>query len=153
MATEIERKFLVGGPGWKSGVRSKHSIRQGYLVSTERITVRVRIIDEKAATLTVKTAQATGVRNEYEYEIPVRDAGEIIRNCTGAIICKERHLIPSGSYTWEVDEFLGEHSGLVIAEIELPAVDTLFEKPDWIGAEVTADPRFYNSTLARRRAA
>lgn len=145
MAKEIERKFLVTGDGWRQakGVR----YRQGYLHTDQERSVRVRINDDKAY-LTIKGTTVGATRLEFEYEIPGQDAQEILDElCERPLIEKNRHKIEHGGLTWEVDEFLGENEGLIIAEIELESEDQAFEKPDWLGQEVTGDPRYFNVNL------
>jgi adenylate cyclase len=112
-------------------------------------TVRVRIEGERAV-ITIKSKSTGATRGEWEYEIPVPDAAELLeRLCEQPLVEKVRHRIRYGRHTWEVDEFQGENAGLVVAEIELGSEDEAFEKPDWIGQEVTGDPRYYNSSLIR----
>jgi len=148
MATEVERKFLVTGTGWQQQSTNSYAIRQAYLAFTDAATIRVRIIDGMNARLTIKSANPGAVRSEFEYPVPVRDAEELFRLRTGLIIEKRRYVVPAGSLQWEVDVFEGVHQGLVIAEIELPRIDTTFDRPEWLGAEVTGDARYYNSLLA-----
>ena len=145
MATEIERKFLVDGTGWRqgSGVR----LSQGYLNRDKHRTVRIRIAGDSAF-LTVKSAPQGATRAEFEYEIPVADAQQMLRFSDGPIIEKIRHKIVHDGFTWDVDEFLGDNAGLVMAEIELLSEDQPFSRPLWLGREVTHDSRFYNSNLA-----
>jgi adenylate cyclase len=112
-------------------------------------TVRVRIEGERAV-ITIKSKSTGATRGEWEYEIPVPDAAELLeRLCEQPLVEKIRHRIEHAGHTWEVDEFLGENAGLVVAEIELGSEDEAFEKPAWIGQEVTGDPRYYNSSLIR----
>ncbi len=151
MAKEIERKFLVAGEGWRERAEGGRSLRQGYLAVTEKLAVRVRILDDAEARLTFKSAEAGTTRAEFEYPIPLDDARDLLTLATGIVIEKRRHLVPLGGLTWEVDVFEGAHAGLVIAEIELPAEDTPFERPDWLGREVTEDRRYYNASLALER--
>jgi adenylate cyclase len=147
MGTEIERKFLVKGDGWRGGAGVLY--RQGYLSRAPRCTVRARVAGGKAF-LTVKGESTGAVRSEFEYPIPVADAEEMLATLSdGPVIEKHRYRIPQGELVWEVDEFLGANFGLVVAEIELPAADHPFEKPAWVGQEVTGDVRYYNSTLAQ----
>ena len=144
MAAEIERKFLVK-EGWRpqtEGVR----IAQGYLSSVPERTVRVRIKGEKGF-LTVKGRNEGIRRAEFEYEIPLLDAETMLTLCEQPLIEKRRCLVPYGGFTWEVDVFAGANEGLIVAEIELPQEDAVFEKPDWIGQEVSGDVRYYNSSL------
>ena len=147
MAIEIERKFLVRDHSWKEGVTGK-LYRQGYLSREKGRTVRVRRVGEKAF-LTVKGAGDGLSRPEYEYEIPVADGQELLDTlCEQPLIEKIRYLVHHAGMIWEVDEFLGENSGLVVAEIELSSPEQSFEKPPWLGIEVTGDPRYYNSCLS-----
>lgn len=150
MAVEIERKFLVAGDGWRGGVKRSSELRQAYLRRGGRASVRVRIRDGVRATLTIKSASAGPTRDEFEYEIPVVDADRMMTLRDGAAIEKTRHDVPIGPHVWEIDVFSGDNDGLVVAEIELDRVDAPFERPDWLGAEVTDDRRYYNSALVSR---
>lgn len=145
MNSEIERKFLVRGDGWRPGPPGVLQ-RQGYL-STEDPTVRVRI-EGPRATLAVKGAQSGLTRPEFEYEIPRADAEEMLKLC-GLAVEKTRHVREFGGRRWEVDVFHGANEGLVIAEIELAREDESFALPLWAGAEVSRDPRYRVSSLAR----
>lgn len=145
MATEIERKFLVLNDSWR-GLGPSFRIRQGYLSRDKDRTVRVRIRDEEAF-LTVKGRNLGICRLEFEYPVPVRDAEEMLRLCTGTVISKTRHYVEHGKLAWEVDEFHGDLEGLVIAELELMAERQEFVKPDWVGDEVTHDQRYFNANL------
>ncbi|HNV70431.1 MAG TPA: CYTH domain-containing protein [Candidatus Ozemobacteraceae bacterium] len=148
MGKEIERKFLVQGDDWKKLAKGT-TYRQGYLNSTKERTVRVRTIDDKGF-LTIKGVTVGATRAEYEYEVPGRDADEMLTNlCEKPLIEKRRYKIPQGNLTWEVDEFLGDNNGLIVAEIELPEEGTKFDKPAWIGKEVTGDPKYFNSNLTK----
>src|SRR5690606_1517233 len=120
---------------------------QGYLNRDKARTVRIRIAGEQGF-LTVKGATSGATRSEFEYEIPLADAKELLLLCDGPIIEKIRHLFRYKNMTWEVDEFLGDNHGLIVAEIELQNEEQVFEKPEWISAEVTHDSRYYNSNLA-----
>lgn len=144
---EIERKFLVVGD-YKAGALTVIPILQGYLSSVPDRNVRVRLSGDKAY-LTIKgAATKDGLsRYEWEKEISPVDARELIKLCEPGVIEKRRYLIPVGKHVYEVDEFHGENEGLVIAEIELAAVDESFDKPQWLGKEVTGDKRYYNSSL------
>ena len=148
MAIEIERKFLVIGDGWKQGVSRVRHLKQAYLTNNDKLSIRVRI-DGTAAALTIKTASAGRQRAEYEYAIPHTDAESLMRQREGSVIAKTRHIVPVGQLAWEVDVFEGDNAGLVIAEIELDRVDRQFERPAWVGNEVTNDRRYYNADLAR----
>lgn len=148
MPQEIERKFLVTDDSYKQLASSHSRIVQGYLCSRKGCTVRVRIRDEKGY-LTIKGAsdKAGLSRYEWEKEIDLKDALDLMKLCETGIIDKIRYLVPSGKHTFEVDEFFGENEGLVIAEIELSAEKEPFIKLPFIGEEVTGDRRYYNSHL------
>lgn len=146
MALEIERKFLLAGEGWRGLAEGIH-YRQGYLCVDRQRTVRVRMAGHKGY-LTVKGATTGLARREYEYEIPLADAQAMLDTlCPQPQIEKIRYTIPFRGCTWEVDEFFGMNEGLVVAEIELQREDQVFERPEWIGREVTDDPRYYNAAL------
>lgn len=148
MAKEIERKFLVRGD-YKSRAVSSSLIVQSYLAHTDSLTFRIRTRDDKGY-LTIKgPSDARGLsRDEWEYEIPIADARELMARGRGAIE-KIRHLVPSGHHTFEVDEFMGDNAGLTVAEVELSSPDERFERPEWLGDEVTGDRRYYNSQLLK----
>ena len=145
MAIEIERKFLVTGTAWRetSGVR----FSQGYLNRHKERTIRVRLAGEKAF-LTIKGLTKGASRAEFEYEIPVTDGEQLLKLCEGPVIEKIRRVIAHDGATWEVDEFLGDNAGLVVAEIELQSESQAFARPEWLGDEVTHDSRYFNSSLA-----
>ncbi len=146
MGIEIERKFLLAGDGWRA-LGAPVLLRQGYLASDPDRTVRVRV-EGGQGTLTIKGRSTGAARGEWEYPIPLPDANELLdRLCQQPLIEKYRRRIPFGQHVWEVDEFLGANQGLVVAEIELNAEDEAFDKPDWIGDEVTHDRRYFNSSL------
>lgn len=145
MAVEIERKFLVQGDDWCK--LPAVSITQGYLARGETHSVRVRI-QGKRGFFAVKGPQRGISREEFEYEIPLTDARALLQLCNGGLIDKVRHLVEHQGRTWEVDEFLGENTGLVVAELELQREDEVFERPQWLGKEVTQDSRYLNSNLA-----
>lgn len=148
MGTEIERKFLVSGEGWRSQAEGVN-YRQGYLSSPGSPTVRVRTLGGQGF-LTIKGPTANSSRLEYEYEIPFEEACEMLDRLTvSPIVEKLRYTIPYEGFIWEVDEFLGENAGLVFAEIELDHPEQQFARPSWVGREVTDDPRFYNVNIAR----
>ena len=148
MAKEIERKFLVKGEEFKNLAKGVN-YRQGYLSTVKERTVRVRTIDSEGF-LTVKGITVGASRAEYEYKIPAADANEMLNNlCEKPIVEKNRYKIAQGKHTWEIDEFLGVNLGLIVAEIELSAEDEKFEKPSWIGEEVTGDPKYFNSNLIK----
>ena len=146
MAKEIERKFLVVGDAWRALAKGT-KYRQGYLSTVKERTVRVRTIDD-AAFLTIKGITVGMTRAEYEYEIPTADATEMLDDlCEKPIIEKTRYKIPFEGFVWEVDEFAGVNQGLIVAEIELADENQAFTKPDWIGEEVSGDPRNFNANL------
>ncbi len=149
MPQEIERKFLVDGE-YKSKAYASSRIVQGYICSARGRTVRIRIRDDKGY-LTIKgPADASGIsRYEWEKEIPLDEARDLMKICEPGVIDKTRYLVRSGRHVFEVDEFYGENEGLVIAEVELSSPDEPFEKPDFIGQEVTGDARYYNAQLMR----
>lgn len=147
MAKEIERKFLVIDDSYRTMAAESRHIIQAYLSRDPRATVRVRIIESEAR-LTVKGLNEGAVRDEWEYKIPLDDAREMIERCaSGAIIEKTRYIVDFDGYRWEIDEFGGSHSGLVVAEIELSSADSVFALPPFAGEEVTGDPHYYNSSL------
>lgn len=146
MAKEIERKFLLSGDEWRALASGTH-YRQGYLNSIKERTVRIRTINDKAF-LTIKGITISATRAEYEYEIPFNDCVEMLEGLAERpIIEKKRYKIPYGGLVWEVDEFLGVNQGLIVAEVELQSEDQPFDKPSWVGEEVSGDPRYFNSNL------
>ena len=149
MAQEIERKFLVEG-SFKEAAFAALPIMQGYLSRSPGRSVRVRIKGDKGY-LTIKGPSLDGglSRFEWEKEIPGREALELMALCEPGIIDKTRYLVKAGPHTFEVDEFHGDNEGLVVAEVELGAPDESFERPAWLGKEVTGDRRFYNSSLSQ----
>jgi adenylate cyclase len=148
VGVEIERKFLVRGDGWRA-LGQPVLLRQGYLNSDPARTVRVRI-EGAAATLTIKGKSEGATRAEWEYPLPLDEAAELLDGlCEQPLIEKYRSRIAVGGHTWEVDEFLGANAGLVVAEIELASEQEGFALPEWAGAEVTGDIRYYNSSLIR----
>lgn len=151
MGQEIERKFRVEGE-FKHLAHNHTRICQGYICSGQGRTVRVRIRDTKGY-LTIKgPAGPKGLgRYEFEQEIPLQDAQDLMRLCEPGLIDKTRYLVhgPDGRHVWEIDEFYGENEGLLLAEVELDSEDEPYEKPDFIGAEVTGDRRYYNGHLRR----
>lgn len=148
MGLEIERKFLVSGDAWRSLVQRKLDMRQGYLSREEgKASVRVRL-EGADARLNIKAAVVGSARAEYDYPIPPDDAREILEKLCVGRVEKVRHYIAAGDLTWEVDEFLGDNAGLVVAEIELRAPDQAFDRPAWLGREVTEERRYYNHALA-----
>lgn len=149
MATEIERKFIVKGD-FSADVFDAQRIVQGYICSEPGRTVRVRIRGEKGF-LTIKgPSDEKGLsRYEFEQEVPLADAEQLLKLCEPGAIDKVRHLVRAGKHIWEVDVFHGANEGLVMAEIELASEDEVFEKPEWIGEEVSGDRRYYNSMLTK----
>ena len=148
MAKEIERKFLVRSDAWRAAVQSKSVLKQGYIVSMDDRSVRIRILDEKTARLMMKIGRSTLTRDEFEYEIPVSDAEELLENAIGIVIEKTRYRVPYEGFVWEVDVFAGAHRGLVIAEVEMRAETDNPPLPTWLGREVTGDFRYSNQALA-----
>lgn len=148
---EIERKFLVKSDQYKAESFTKNNIIQGYLSSIPERTVRIRI-HGKRGFITIKGISNQGgmSRFEWENEIPLKEAQELLKLCEKGKIEKTRFEIKSGHYVFEVDEFYGENKGLVIAEIELESEDDTFEKPEWLGDEVTNDERYYNAYLSKK---
>jgi adenylate cyclase len=145
MALEIERKFLVKEVAWRNEKGTTY--RQGYLNSAKERTVRVRIIDVNGY-LTVKGVSRGAVRVEYEYEIPGVEAEAMLNDlCEKPLIEKMRYKIEFKGLVWEVDEFSGENQGLIVAEVELESEDQTFAKPEWVGKEVTGDPKYFNANL------
>jgi adenylate cyclase len=149
MAQEIERKFLVAGASWKDGATGTLT-RQGYISSVKERTVRVRVAGGKAF-LTIKGVNRGVTRTEFEYPIPVDDATAMLDAlCERPLIEKTRWVVPFEGFNWEVDEFHGENAGLVVAEVELPSADTKPALPPWVREEVSSDPRYFNSNLAKK---
>jgi len=147
MGTEIERKYLLKGPDWKAGAEGT-VVRQGYLSTDEEQTVRVRAIGEEGF-LTVKGPTQGVSRLEFEFSIPLADAERILDElCPHPLIEKTRYRIRHGDLVWEVDEFSGANEGLVVAEVELSHEDEAISFPEWIGEEVSGDPRYFNSNLS-----
>lgn len=146
MAEEIERKFLVTGTAWKAGGGER--FRQGYLSSVPERTVRVRVAGEQGF-LTIKGVNRGLARAEFEYPIPLADAEALLVLCETPLIEKTRYRIQHGAHLWEVDEFHGVNAGLVVAEVELRSADEEPERPDWVGAEVSDDPRYFNASLVK----
>ena len=145
MAHEIERKFLVRSDEWRALAKATH-YRQGYLSSVKERVVRVRTIDDQGF-LTIKGINEGLTRLEFEYDIPAEDAAGLLELCEKPLIEKNRSKIELNGLTWEVDEFFGDNAGLIVAEVELESEDQTFEKPSWVGEEVSGDPRYYNSNL------
>ena len=148
MGKEIERKFLLLSDAWRDEVRDSVHLIQGYLVRNEKSAIRIRIKGTRAE-LNIKQSLEGIDRLEYEYEIPLADAREILEHVAlRPLIEKTRHHVVRGDHLWEIDEFDGENRGLIMAEIELTDADEPFDKPAWIGEEVSLDPRYYNSNLS-----
>jgi len=148
MVKEIERKFLVSGDGWRKGAGRGKAIRQAYLALTNTISLRVRIVGKTRAYLTIKSSDAGATRSEFEYPISLKDARALIKLRTGRLIEKRRHVVKAGKARFEVDVFKGSHRGLVIAEIELAKASARFDRPKWLGREVTDEKRYFNANLA-----
>lgn len=149
MPVEIERKFLVAGDEWRAQVTRSELFRQGYLATTASCSIRVRV-GGTSAWISVK-GRVTGMRRaEYEYEIPLAEANEILDTmCDEGRVEKYRHWVESGGREWEIDEFLGANAGLVVAELEIESERAEFARPAWLGREVTDDLRYYNASLAQ----
>jgi adenylate cyclase len=149
MATEIEHKFLLRDDRWRSQAERSARMRQGYLTSDARCSVRVRIADGQGF-LNLKSGALGIQRSEYEYPIPLAEAEEILDMlCEKPLLEKTRHFLWFGEHLWEIDEFEGDNAGLIVAEVELSRSDEPFARPDWLGEEVSHDIRYYNSQLAR----
>ena len=147
---EIERKYLVTNDSYKQIAVARYHIVQGYISREKTGTVRIRITDDRAfLTIKGKPAERHFARYEWEKEIDVQDAHELMKLCQGTIIDKTRWIVPATEegLKWEVDEFHGKHQGLVMAEIELESEDQVVALPDFIGKEVTSDPRYYNANM------
>ena len=156
MAIEIERKFLVTGNGWRDAAHKVMPMAQGYIndqaamdSGAMKASVRVRIAGDEAY-LNLKSRELGHTRQEFDYPIPEDDARALLALCVGGLVDKRRHYVKHEGHLWEVDEFLGDNAGLVVAEIELASADEPFARPDWIGSEVTDEPRYYNLALATR---
>jgi adenylate cyclase len=148
MAKEIERKFLVVGEDWRRGITGV-AYRQGYLSTVKERTVRVRTVGDKGY-LTIKGVTVGVSRSEFEYSIPTEDANALLNDlCERPLIEKTRFKIQHGGLTWEVDEFFGENQGLVVVEVELSDEHQTFDRPQWVGVEVSGDPRYFNSNLIK----
>jgi CYTH domain-containing protein len=148
MAVEIERKFLVKNDRWRS-LATGVLYRQGYLANQPGRTVRIRVAGDQGF-LTIKGDTQGIARVEFEYEIPIADANELLNTlCEPPLIEKHRHKISLGNLIWEVDEFLGENQGLIVAEVELQNAEQAIDLPDWVGEDVSHDPRYYNSNLSK----
>lgn len=149
MAQEIERKFLVVNDSWRASATGSTRFAQGYLSSASKATVRVRSKDDARAVITIKGASSGMSRAEYEYDIPIEDARELLAIAEPQVLAKTRHIVPFGGLIWEVDVFEGKLEGLIMAEVELDREDREVQLPDWAGREVTEDGRYYNSSLVQ----
>ena len=150
MSFELERKFLVRDETWRVAVTESTRLRQAYLTSNDKASIRVRIRDNREATLTIKSRNAELRRLELEYDVPVLEAEAMIPLRRGSIVEKIRHRVPFAGLSWEVDVFTGENEGLVIAEVELRHEHQQIELPPWVGAEVTRQAEYYNGALAQQ---
>lgn len=149
MSLEIERKFLLGNDHWRAAVSGRTLLRQGYLANTARASVRVRLAGD-AGWLSVKAMTPGRARAEYEVPVAPADARAMLDElCEGPIIEKWRHIVVHAGHRWEIDEFLGDNAGLIVAELELDSEGEEFERPEWLGAEVTHEQRYYNFRLAQ----
>jgi adenylate cyclase len=146
MGIEIERKFLLNNDAWRSAAQQSSRIAQGYLSSDPNRIVRVRLKGEQGF-ITIKGKTEGIERVEFEYEIPKQDAIELLKLCP-ILLDKTRYLVEFAGYTWEIDEFHGTNAPLIIAELELTSSDEYFDKPEWLGEEVSDDPRYFNSYLS-----
>jgi adenylate cyclase len=156
MGIEIERKFLVAGDGWRAAAHKVVPMAQGYFNDLAMVdggamnaSVRVRIEGE-AAFLNIKSREPGPSRQEFDYAVPIADARALLKLCVGALVEKRRYHVEFDGHLWEIDEFLGDNAGLVVAEIELAGVDEAFARPDWLGVEATHAQRYYNLALASR---
>ena len=156
MGVEIERKFLLASDDWRPAAHAVVEMAQGYLNDAEAVTagrqnasVRVRLEGDEAR-LNIKSRELGASRQEFDYPIPVEDARALLALCVGVRVHKRRHLVKVGAHLWEIDEFLGDNAGLVVAEVELDAEDEAIEMPAWAGPEVTHLQRYYNLNLAAR---
>lgn len=147
MAKEIERKFLVVSDSWKTTAKTSKVMQQGYVLMEDDRSTRVRIIGESAK-LTIKVGKGSISRDEFEYDIPLPDAREMLELRHGNLIDKTRYLVEHAGKTWEVDEFQGDLAGLVVAEIELGSETEVFECPEWLGQEVSDQAGYFNMALA-----
>ncbi len=146
---EIERKFLLKNDEWRKKIAQKISIKQGYISTEANSTVRIRITDSKSF-ITIKGKGINIAHPEYEYEIPTKDAQEMFDLfCNNNSIEKTRYIVNFSNQIWEIDEFEGRHKGLILAEVELKEENETIILPDWIGEEVTGNPKYYNSNLSK----
>lgn len=146
MALEIEHKYLVKDSSYREMAEGYKDILQGYLCKEPSRTVRIRIMGEKGF-ITVKGITVGDTRHEYEYEVPIEDAAEMLKMCVGNILEKRRYIVVYDGKRWEIDEYHGSREGLVVAEIEIPESKISYKKPPFIGENVTGNPSYYNSSL------
>ena len=150
MAVEIERKFLLASDSWRAAVTDSVEIVQGYIADSDTSTVRVRVAGENGS-LNIKGPTLGITRKEYEYDLPLADAREILAEfCVARVITKTRHHAEHRGRIWEIDEFAGGNAGLIVAEIELSSENEVFDRPGWLGDEVSGDPRYYNVCLVKQ---
>ncbi|ODT72348.1 MAG: adenylate cyclase [Pelagibacterium sp. SCN 63-23] len=149
MGVEIERKFLVQGDAWRASATGSAAMRQGYLSTNAKATVRIRIIDDEKAFVTLKGPTSGISRAEFEYEVPLADGLLLLEMARPEVVEKRRHFVPFAGLIWEVDVFEGNHAGLVMAEVELKQADQTIALPDWAGREVSHDDRYANASLSR----
>jgi adenylate cyclase len=149
MAIEIERKFLLRDDSWHDSADEGVLIRQGYLAGSEKSSIRIRVVDDKA-NINIKSATLDITRQEYEYPIPLAEANEMLDTlCEGPLIEKTRYHVHHEKHLWEIDVFSGDNQGLIVAEVELGSADEDFERPNWLGEEVSDDARYYNVCLVK----
>ena len=150
MAKEIERKFLVASEGWRSAADRGTRLLQAYVVTMDDRSARVRLMDDERAKLTIKISNGSMTRDEFEYDIPVADARDLMSKAIGLVIEKTRYEVQHRGFVWEVDVYGGAHEGLVIAEVELSAEGDTPDLPSWLGTEVTGDPHYSNQYLVHQ---
>lgn len=150
MSIEIERKFLVTGQAWRDLTTGSASLRQGYLSTSAKATVRIRLLDDTRAVLTLKGPTQGLVRAEFEYDVPLDEGRALLDMARPHVVEKRRHIVPFAGHVWEVDVFEGAHEGLVLAEVELASADEHVALPEWVGLEVSQDDRYANASLSRR---
>lgn len=148
MAKEIERKFLVTGDDWRKEVSSSSEFVQAYVATDKDRSVRIRIMDNELARLTIKIGKQLFARDEFEYEIPLDDARDLAKNALGIVLEKTRHKVEHKGYTWEVDVFGGAYAGLTVVEVELENEEASPALPTWVGKEITGDRRYSNAVMA-----
>lgn len=147
MAVEIEKKFLLKNNNWRKLVAQSVRYKQGYFSTNKKSSIRIRVTDNSAS-LNIKSATLGITRNEYDYPIPLDEAEEMLEQlCNRPLLEKTRHFLMHDGNKWEIDEFLGDNQGLIVAELELEHPEQTFSKPDWLGEEVSDDPRYYNVCL------